>query len=339
MLFVLSMGAVACVPDEPDLEGRPCPCVTGFTCVDLVCRRDVDGSTPVEMDAHIADAAAQDSRPSADVGQDAMSPTDVGPRDAMTNPDVPPTPDVGPGADAGPDARPPRDAGTDAGPTPVDAGPRPSFCERHGAGSYLCLDFDTDFPAGWTRVESNGGQARFDTTRSVSGRSLRVSGAAVSNARYERNNIGNVSSGTIWVRMRVFVESGGTNNPYFPLLSLSQRLTEPYEYFALSLSNSGRIRTLLSRGALGSMDGLSDENSYPAGRWLCLESQFDASSSSTPVVTYLDGVEVSRFTTPTEGTYDRIHVGADETGAGQVQRTLWLDDVVWSSSRVRCNLE
>ncbi|MFT5357426.1 MAG: hypothetical protein ACI9KE_004662, partial [Polyangiales bacterium] len=207
------------------------------------------------------------------------------------------------------------------------------------ARAYACLDFDEDLPVAWTHVESGGGEARFDSTRAVSGRSLRVSGEARSEARYERVDIGNVSSGKVWVRMRVFVESGGADNAYFPILSLGQRLTEPYAYFALALAGGpGRIRTALSRGALGFVDASSEPDSFPTERWFCLETEFDV-AETTPIVTYLNGSEISRFQAVTAGTFDRFHVGTDEAGTGQSARTVWLDDVVWSQLRVGCELE
>lgn len=333
MLLVLCAGIVACVPEDSGLEDRPCPCVQGYVCVDDICV--VDDGTLVESDAATSDVMTADVGDDAgsDSGFDATSVPDA--RLSDSGPDVPNDAGMDAANDVGVDGG--RDVGPDV--PAIDAGPTLSFCDRHGAGADLCLDFDEDLGAGWTEVETGGGDVRFDSSRAVSGRSLRLTAAALAHARYEGADVANVSSGKVWIRMRVFVEPGGEDNAYFPILSLSQRRTEPYAYFGIAFAGGpGRIRTALSRGALGFEDATSEFGSFRAGEWFCLETEFDV-SVDTPVLTYINGAEVSRFRAATVGTFDRIHVGVDEAGMGQSARTVWVDDVVWSATRVGCGLE
>ena len=113
-LFAL-LGTAACTAGDVDLEGRACPCASGFTC-DVARDVCVRGSGPRDggaIDAPLFDGGAVDAPPT-DAGRHDAGPADAGAFDAST-PDGGP-PDGGP-LDAGPSDTGPPDTG------PPDAGP------------------------------------------------------------------------------------------------------------------------------------------------------------------------------------------------------------------------
>lgn len=333
MLRVLSLSLVlfSCLPGETDLEGRPCPCVESYVCdtATNTCTRFLDAGEDAAADVP-RDQGVRDE--DASQGRDAGPSTDAGGEDAGGD-------DAG-GDDAGDDAG--RDAGADSGPADggpppdvFDAGPPPTFCERHGAGSYACLDFDETPPSTWSQNTAGSASLQFDSSRVISGRSLRIRVGEDELANYSRR-AGPASTGTMWLRVRAYVEDT-TNIDYIALFSVNQLLSPPYSYTTFSMSNgNARVRAILASGGMDAAQPALVP--LPAGEWTCLELQIPI-GNARDMVSFLNGSEIGRVSVNSSGNWDRVTVGPDSTGATQVRRTIWLDDFVWSSSRVPCNLE
>ncbi|MFK8003304.1 MAG: hypothetical protein AB8H86_27285 [Polyangiales bacterium] len=324
LLLFLCTGAAACLPADVDLEGRPCPCVEGYVCepVSQTCTRSVDGGGE---DIARADVRGEDSSidVGVDVGVDAQPATDSGAdvviMDAGTD-----AFDAGPEPDAGRDSG-PSDTGTDA----FDAS-LPSFCERHGAGSVACLDFDTDPGAEWLQTTTGGATITFDPSRAVSGRSMRAEvGDGADADLSQRVPVG--IRGTMWLRTRVYLESASIN--YMTIVALRQR-TSPFAVIKLNLiGGDGRVSASLDRSGMN--ESQTPVTPIPTNTWTCLEVEV-SDGASTNLVSYLNGSEVGRVSVDASGTWDQIEVGGD---AANSMQTVWLDDFVWSSSRVPCGLE
>lgn len=326
LLLLLCTGAAACLPADVDLEGRPCPCVEGYVCepASQTCTRFLDGGGE---DIARADVPGEDSsidvgvdvgvdaRPALDGGADVVAPMDAG-TDAF---------DAGPEPDAGQDSGPP-DASADA----FDAG-MPSFCERHGVGSAACLDFDVDPAAEWLETTTGGATITFDASRGVSGRSMRAEVGDAADADLSQRVPMGISGGTMWLRTRVYLESASIN--YMTLVALRQR-TPPFAVIKLNLiGGNGRISASLDRSGMN--ESQPPVTPIPTNEWVCLEVEVTDGASSD-LVSYLNGSEVGRVSIDASGTWDQIEVGGD---AANSMQTVWLDDFVWSSSRVPCGLE
>lgn len=323
-LKILALSAMAaCIPDDLDLEGRPCPCVDDtYLCVDMVCvlAADFDAGT----DASLPDAAG-DSIGAADSATDA-SPGDAGPDDAGPG-------DTGPG-DAGPgDARPgdvgPGDVGNDA----PDA-PEGTFCERHGTEAIRCLDFETNpTTLGWTASTRGDSTINMDATFSVSGNSLRVSSGLGDFANYEQV-VPAVNSGTLWYRARFFVENPIAQRFWSLMAVGGVGATGQYTHTAL---NSGQ-RVFVSHRNDGTESAGTSTSSYATDSWFCLEASVDVRVGGE-VNLYLDGELVLTRTVDGSGPWSRLNVGSVGTNSTQAISDVWIDDYVFSTTRVPCELE
>lgn len=334
-LLLASAALFSCVPTDTQLEGRPCPCVDGYVCNLALntCTRffdaggegtdapgaDVRQSEDAAIDQGAGDVPIGDVAMVMDGGPDG---TDGGTADSGPS-------DVGP-TDVGLDVPGPADVGVDA----FDGGPPPgSFCDRHGAGSFACLDFDTN-PAGWARSTTGSATINFDSDRVVNGRSMRFRVGATEAANFNRE-AGNVSTGTMWFRFRAFL-GDGTSIDYISLFSIAQLFTPPYSYANLRLSSGAQVHAVLTRD--GAFFQQIPAVTMPAGEWVCLEVQLPI-GANVDMVSYLNGTEIGRVAVNSTGGWDRVFVGPDSTSATQARRALWFDDFIWSSSRVPCDRE
>lgn len=327
LLLLVSVALFSCVPTEVDLEGRPCPCVEGYVCdvVTETCTRFLDGGAEdiSRADVRAVDGGADDGGVDGgaldagrfDGGADVLMPMDARPD----------TFDGGPELDSGPDTG-PSDAGTDV----FDASVL-SFCERNGVGSYACLDFDEEPGPGWAQTTTGAAAITFDSSRAVSGRSMRVQVNADEDAILEQRLSSAVSSGSMWLRTRVYVEDASIN--YLTLIALRQR-TAPFAVIKLNLiGGDGRVAASIDRSGMN--DGQSPVTPIPTNDWVCLELEV-AIGAAADLVSYLDGTEVGRVTIDSTGAWEQIEVGIDAVTSAQ---TIWFDDFVWSSSRVPCGVE
>jgi hypothetical protein len=330
VLLLASITASSCVPEEVDLEGRPCPCVDGYVC-DLV-----TNTCTLFLDAGGEDISRADVRDSEDVfvdqGVDAGVQMDAG-SDGGPVPDVfDASPDV---FDASPDVFDASPDVFDAGPDVFDAGPS-TFCDRHGVGSYACLDFDSDPPSPWEENTTVSAETRFDSARAISGRSVRLRVEAdgdTANFGQLLAEADGVSSGTMWLRARVYLEDAETLN-YLVLFALRQTRTLPLSLANLNLSGgNGRIAAVMMRNSVSFWQ--TPATPIPLNGWVCLEMELPI-GESVDMVSYLDGLEVGRINVNSTGSWDQINVGVD--AADQAQ-TAWLDDFIWSPERVPCDLE
>lgn len=298
----------------------------GYVCVPVsqTCTRFLDGGG--EEDAFRADAQGEDS--SMDAGSDAPA-FDGGPDVALPDAGADASSDSGPELDAGRDSG-PNDAGSDAGSDVFDASV-PSFCERHGVGSAACLDYDVDPAAAWLPTTTGGATITFDASRAVSGRSMRVEVDDGADADLSQRVAMGISSETMWLRTQVYLESASIN--YMTLVALRQR-TPPFAVIKLNLiGGDGRVSASLDRSGMN--ESQTPVTPIPTNEWACLEVEVSG-GASTDLVSYLNGSEVGRVSIDGSGTWDQIEVGGD---AANSMQTVWLDDFVWSSSRVPCGLE
>jgi len=307
-VLVLVVLLEGCVVEALDLEGRACPCVSGWTCVDGRC---VEGEEP--DDAGL-DAGTPDGGPAGvDAGVIDAGRADAGPGDAGAG-------DAGAG-DAGPgDAGPPDD---------------PTACDDALAGAFLCDGFEVDDGfAAW----SPGAEERDGTVRRVTGGAYRGVGAlradsSLPGARAALvHDIPTTTSGALWLRAYVRVPASAEIT-HFDLLSLREA-SDPFHGVVVAMTD----RTFLYVHETSTAHGMAP---LPVrDDWACMELEIQVSDTAGEIRLYVDGaveVEATGIDTLPAGGHEQLGVGLLFTGATQGATSVLYDEVAVGTSRLPCD--
>lgn len=295
-----------CVLGDVELEGRPCPCASGWTCdeVESVCVRDLDAGA---RDGGTRDGGTRDA---GDAGrEDAGSELDGG-DDAGIE-------------DGGPDV----DGGVDAG---TDAGPPPNIL------------FEEDFERGdftrWSyRNETNGTVASVNDAASAhaGSRYLRARSSAAGGTAALGYRMGaEYSSGDLWVRVYVRVPSASNLDwgASFAAFGISM---PPWDSVSFQVEPDA-VSTYVST-ALRYTEGTE---SIDRDRWHCVVGHLvvgDAPAGS--VDAFVDGVAGVRSlgldTLSIEG-WSVLEIGLSYTAPEQPPTEIWIDDVTLATTPLGC---
>ncbi|MBX7193101.1 MAG: hypothetical protein K1X94_13625 [Sandaracinaceae bacterium] len=313
---VTSAWGSGCSIEDVDLEGRPCPCATGWVCVAGTCERCEGASC--DPDASLADASVDapsaDARASLDAwaldapGLDAPG-LDAWALDAPSVLDdafVPATDDAFvPGADA---FEPPPDAFVLA-----------SVCDLPIAGRLWCTGFENAYDD-FTYVVPDSTFVTSPVRRGMhAGRSLPCSGGAGCESVFERDIAFPSEPGahihlTGWVR-RESAETG-PDMTLFNLLDagLVGRLV-------LGMMSDGRVLVLAGAGV-----GVYGDAVLAAGQWTCLRLDAELGPSGTVRIFVMHEGEAEREVMPSywdpapdlvspPGGFDSLRIGVNVTSA------------------------
>jgi len=305
LLVLLAVLLGGCVVEELDLEGRACPCVSGWRCEDGVC---VEGE-PTAGDAG-SDAAAPDAGP---LG------TDAGPLGS----------DAG-AADAGAGDAGPMDAGFDAGPPPD-----PTACDDALSGAIFCDGFEVDDAfVTW----SEGASTRDGTIERVTdivyrgAAALRAETALPSGRAALVHDIPVTTSGTLWLRAYVYVPAGAEIT-HFDMLSVRDGL-DPFHGVVIAMRDS----TFLYVHETMTAHGMAP---LPArDRWVCVELEVAVSDVEGELRLYMDGAveaEATGIDTLPAGGHRQVGVGLLFTGSTQGATTVRYDEYAVGTSRLPCD--
>lgn len=316
LLFAASLPFAGCVLGDVALDGRPCPCASGWTCDEgeNVCVRDAP-------DAGGRDGGMRDAGPDAtfDAGGDATlgdggdDASDDGGSDGGVDADV------DGGADAG------VDAGTDAGPPPNIL-----FEDDFERGDFTrwSYRYETD----GATVISNDAATAHGGARYLRARSTANGGNAAIGLRTDEAYV----SGDLWVR--VFVRVPSTSNldvgATFAAFGISM---PPWDGVSLQVEGSGAVSTYVST----TPRYVEGTESLDRDRWHCVVGHLvvgDAPAGSVDV--FVDGVAAVRSlgldTLSIEG-WSVLEVGVSYTAPEQPPTEIWIDDVTLATTPLDCD--
>lgn len=301
---VLSAGCVllaGCVLGDVELDGRPCPCASGWTCDDVenVCVRDRDGGT--------RDGGTRDA------GDDAGSNVDGGDADVM---------DAG-SEDGGPEV----DGGVDAG---TDAGPPANILFEE--------DFELgDFTRWSYRNETNGTVTNVNDAASAHGgaRYLRARSTSAGGSGALGYRLGTeYSSGDLWVRTYVRVPSTSNldRGATFAAFGISM---PPWDSASFQIEATA-VSTYVSTASRYD----EGTESLDRDRWQCVIGHLvvgDAPAGSIDV--FVDGVAAVRSigldTLSVEG-WSVLEIGVSYTAPEQPPTEIWIDDITVATTPLGC---
>jgi hypothetical protein len=311
IVAVLFAGGVlfpGCVLGDVELEGRPCPCATGWTCdeAENVCVRS-DGRDGGTRDGGTRDAGPRDGGPDSDI-EDAGTARDGGPD--------------GSAEDGGPE-----DAGTDAG---VDTGPPPDvlFEEDFERGDFTRWSYRNETNGAVTNVNDAASARR--GARYLRARSTSAGGSGALGFRMGAP----YSSGDLWVRTYVRVPSAS---------NLDRGAT--FAAFGISMPPWDSASFQLEARAVSTYVSTTpryDEGteSLDRDRWHCVVGHVvvgDAPAGSIDV--FVDGVAAVRSigldTLSIEG-WSVLEIGISYTAPEQPPTEIWIDDVTLATTPLGC---
>lgn len=236
-----------------------------------------------------------------------------------------------PPADAGVDGEvPPIDSGTDAG---LDAGPLDdTSCDDANADALICDGFEEG--SGFTMWAMPRGATYAGDPAYRGSYAMQASTSTSMALAYLYGSFPETASGELFARAYLYVPASASLG-HFPVLHLEEG-GAPYDYAEVRLqddevravSKYGGVTTTLTGGAM------------PRDRWTCVELRVLIGSPGE-VELYVDGTSVDAatgVTTALSGPYRVFYAGISNRATGQTgNATLYMDEVVLSTSRVGCD--
>lgn len=319
----------ACTFEPVDLEGRSCPCASGWICDEdrMVCVRG--GSSELDGGAGELDAAT-DARRSDGGGDDGG--LDGGDRDAAQL--------DGGGGDAGSE-----DAGRDdSGPVdsgPVDAGAADSgvldstSCDDVHTGTLFCDGFEDALLSAWGwRTEMSGSVVRGTSrTRRGSG-ALQARTTAGSGKASIASSFSAVGSGDLWFRAWFYVPSG-YSMATVSMLALTEG-SSPWAGVAVQAVSGDRGHIWI--GPEGT--AATSTTTIPRDRWFCYRAHIEISSAAGVMEAWIDETLIGRHTgvdTQPASAYSSVITGIEWSSSAQTTAEIWVDDVVVDDSLIECD--
>lgn len=317
LLFAASLLFAGCVLGDVALDGRPCPCASGWVCDEgeNVCVRDA-------RDAGGRDGGTRDAGPDAtfDAGTDADAMVGDAGDDASG--------DGGGDGDGGGGVDADVDGGVDAG---TDAGPPPNIL------------FEDDFERGdftrWSyRSETNGAVANVNdaATAHAGARYLRARSTSAGGSGALGYRMGaEYSSGDLWVRTYVRVPSTSNldRGATFAVFGISM---PPWDSASFQIEPDA-VSTYVSTTPRYT----EGTESLDRDRWHCVVGHLvvgDAPAGSIDV--FVDGVAAVRSlgldTLSIEG-WSVLEVGVSYTAPEQPPTEIWIDDVTLATTPLDCD--
>jgi hypothetical protein len=236
---------------------------------------------------------------------------------------------------------------------PVKPAPEPLGTCAPEHGYLFCEDFES-LPAGvpnspnWTIVKGGSGNAVIDSVQKRGTKALHLTASPGygnrSVLRREHETIGN----SFWARVWIYVEQWPTGRPgaHYTVMQLDPYAIRPFD------GQFFEDTPFLSIGADNASGDWNTWNVMPrvaasSGRWMCLETEVDASRNSVSL--WVDGEEK-----PQSGISQNDHPGSGELifpeftsmdigwtlYQGDAEPTtfeLWLDDIVVHTEQVGCD--
>lgn len=215
-----------------------------------------------------------------------------------------------------------------------------AICDQQ-PGVIFCNGFEEAQP--WTpnlwsyENVTHGGTEERTTTRTYGG-SAAVNFATNDNsretaARIAYKRLGAMMSGEIWLRYYYYLPSSVTINPYFSAGVMSEQ-GAPYQGFSLLIYPSSlQIESAL----IGSQPVTF---TFPRNRWVCVEHHAVVDPSTGYFEIYVDGdfkVKTGKGNTVPGGGWTNAEVGIHYVGEGQGPVSVWVDNVVASTTRYGCD--
>ncbi len=315
-----------CVLSKVSLDGKACPCGSGYACdsATQICIRN--GSTDGGLDARAVDGAPD--APFRDAEPADGAPLD-GPIDASL-------PDAGP-TDAGP-----LDAGLlDAGPVrPVDAGLDKSACDSTLTGALFCDGFEdgAGFVA-WSGSETTAGSVSWATAPDPVYRGVGAEKSVTTSdgglACVVTDSLPDLASGSLYVRAYVYLPSGPVFTG-FDVLSLVEG-SAPVDGFALLVGTGGHPGVYFDEHAFSQLAPVA---TFPQDRWACVQVHLALSDTTGSVDVHIDGTAVLSVsgidTLPASG-YHRLSAGIPFSDPGQAPLVVYTDEVAAGTSPLPCD--
>ncbi len=306
-LGVLAVACSACTIEPIDLEGRQCPCATGWVCDESqdVCVRALrDGGG---MDARVHDAGAVDA-----------ASVDSGPVDAGGTLDGGGTRDAGGMRDAGSEP----DAGLDS-----------TSCDDAHAGAIFCDGFESgaSMPE-WDGVSVSAGTGTWTSSETYrGGGAFHATSSAPNGRAYDEKVVTPArTSGEIHLRAYTLVRSSPAITEGAILFATEN--ANPYDGLSVQITD-GMI------AAFGWDTDFSSTMTFPTDRWVCVELSITigASGSFAISVDGHDAITAAGIDTRVGSGYATINVGLDWTGSSNVGGDVLIDEVVLDDAPIGCD--
>lgn len=314
LLIASVLVAAGCSVDAVDLEGKECPCATGYRC-DLATYTCVRGPPP--FDGGSIDDAAVDALPVDAPGVDApaldAAGRDTGTLDALV-PDAP---------------------GLDAG--PLDSGLDDTACDDVFTGALFCDSFEMPGFLRWNEVREMSGDVTHATDRAYRGAaSLRAESLAPSG---QADVIGYSStpltSGTATLRAYVYVPSG----PAFTDVAIlaSHENSAPLQGIAFGVRDGERPYVYSSTAGVSIP---APTVRMPRDRWVCVVLTLTIHDTAGSFELRVDDeIAVSRTGVDTRpaGGYATLVAGVSYTSPAQAPIALYIDELAIDDSPIGCD--
>lgn len=312
-----ALALAGCVLDPVDLEGRLCPCTSGYVCdpARRVCVRDEGAADGGSDDAATADGSID--APGPDGGGDAGFDASV--EDASEPTDA--------GVDAGE-----LDAGIDAG---ADAGPDSTGCDDVHATALFCDGYEDAALASWDWATETSGTAVRTTTGVHRGAGALRSQTTAGSGRASRSAVfPTVTSGDLWFRAWFFVPSSVTISG-ISLLYVGEN-TPPYDGIALQTIAGGVYNTWV--GPENRSFQVS-ATTIPRDRWFCLKGHLAIANAGGQLEVFIDETRVQNLTgidTLVTSGFATAIAGIEWTSSSQSSAEVLTDEVVVDRVDVGC---
>lgn len=306
LVFWITFGLFGCAVDELDLEGRACPCVTGWVCVSDVCVRD----------------RSMDGGPTTGTDGGPMTDTDGGPTTGI---------DGGPmmGTDSGPVM------GTDGGPTMgTDGGrTRDTTCDGPLGARLFCDGFeDSDFGA-WQGVEADGAGIVERVTDPVYRGRYAMRSYATSTYAVVYKELFSPTQTDEWFRAYYYFPS----STGFPVEV--QAVSDADGSYSMVVGAFPPNENIHTHGWAGDRAQTTSAHITP-DRWTCIEVHIHTSATTGAIELYFDDTRVAQVT----GIDTTSPRGMTTIGAGIIwketsdpPRTVYVDEVVADTARIGCD--
>ncbi|MCB9621664.1 MAG: hypothetical protein H6721_30995 [Sandaracinus sp.] len=311
-----------CFVGSVDLEGRPCPCASGWRCDEArnVCVRGEsdggtrDGGRDAGVDARPVDASRVDASDASDASSDSSV-------DGSTEPDAA----VDAGTDAGVDAG--IDGGIDAG---IDAGPPPGllFAEDFEGGGFVRWDYRDEMMANLT-VITNAASAH-GGSRYLRARTDMAGGRGALGVALPRT----FTSGELWIRVYIRVPAASTFTIGASITAVGTGVAPAYH--SMSLQLSGAFVSMYSSPTNLYVEGTEP---FARDRWQCLLGHVVINDTTGLFEAWLDGTRSLRRTntdTRDVNPWAVIELGIPYTDPGQAPTEVHLDDYMIAEAPLAC---